>query len=328
MLPIYRYTRWDGSQQVFPLDAEDLMDQVSEQLLAHGDFASALRSLLQRGIRGQGDSRIPGLQELLQRIRQRRQEVLDRYDLSSILEDLRQALEEVVRQEREGLERRLEDLRRALEEQRARGQDTRLEEDLLRRMEERARRARDFLDCLPPDPAGRLQALKDYEFLDPGARQRFQDLLLRLQRRFLERFLQDLARQMGSLGPQERDALRRMVQDLNRLLEERAQGRQPDYPAFRERWKDLLGPDAPATLDALVEDLQRQRARMESLLESLTPEQRQELEALLQSALDDPALREELARLARNLEQVHPLGALRRSYPFRGREPLDLDTAL
>jgi len=328
MLPVYRYSRWDGSQQVFPLHPEDLMEQVSEHLLAHGDFPSALRSLLQRGIRGPGDTRLPGLQELLQRIRQRRQEVLDRYDLSSLLENLRRELEEVVRQEREGLERRLEDLRRALEERRAQGQDTHLEEDLLRRMEGRAQQARPFLDHLPPDPTGRLQALKNYEFLDPGARQRFQDLLHRLQQRLLERYLRDLAQKMGALGPQERGALKRLLQDLNRLLEERAQGQRPDYQAFRERWKDLLGPDAPSTLDALVEHLQRQRARMESLLESLTPEQKRELEALLRSALDDPDLQQELARLARLLEQVHPMGSLRRSYPFRGKEPLDLDIAL
>ena len=33
------------------------------------------------------------------------------------------------------------------------------------------------LDELPPDPPGQIQGLQDYDFMDPNARQKFQELL-------------------------------------------------------------------------------------------------------------------------------------------------------
>ena len=42
----YRYSRWDGSQEGFALDADDLMDRLSEHLMRTGDLTSALRALM------------------------------------------------------------------------------------------------------------------------------------------------------------------------------------------------------------------------------------------------------------------------------------------
>ena len=41
----YRYYRWDGSQQVFNMDADDLMNSIADDILEHGDPERALRSL-------------------------------------------------------------------------------------------------------------------------------------------------------------------------------------------------------------------------------------------------------------------------------------------
>ena len=47
----YRYSRWDGSQQVFDMDEEDIMGSLSDDILAHDDINRALRNLFQRGLR-------------------------------------------------------------------------------------------------------------------------------------------------------------------------------------------------------------------------------------------------------------------------------------
>ncbi|MDB4206307.1 hypothetical protein N9812_03765, partial [bacterium] len=45
----YAYSRWDGSQAGFDLNAFDLFAELSDELIHHGDPNSALRNLLQQG---------------------------------------------------------------------------------------------------------------------------------------------------------------------------------------------------------------------------------------------------------------------------------------
>ena len=37
----YVYSLWDGTQQVFNLDADSLMDKLSDDLMSHGDVVKA-----------------------------------------------------------------------------------------------------------------------------------------------------------------------------------------------------------------------------------------------------------------------------------------------
>ena len=46
-----RYSRWDGSQQVADLDADEILDALADDLMAEGDLAEALRRLMERGWR-------------------------------------------------------------------------------------------------------------------------------------------------------------------------------------------------------------------------------------------------------------------------------------
>ena len=65
----YRYSRWDGSQQLPPFDADDVLRALSEDVLAEGDVRRALQRLMQRGMRGGargGD--IPGLRRILEQL--------------------------------------------------------------------------------------------------------------------------------------------------------------------------------------------------------------------------------------------------------------------
>src|ERR1044072_5816098 len=75
--PGFRYSRWDGTQTGFDFDAESLLDEMSDDLLYHGDLNAALRRMMQQGFRDRNDERLMGLREMLERLRERRQQELD-----------------------------------------------------------------------------------------------------------------------------------------------------------------------------------------------------------------------------------------------------------
>ena len=70
----YRYSRWDGSQNVFDMDEDDIMDALSEDILASGDINRALRNLMRRGMQDERGQQMPGLRDQQERLRQRRQQ--------------------------------------------------------------------------------------------------------------------------------------------------------------------------------------------------------------------------------------------------------------
>ena len=43
------YSRWDGTQVGFDFDADQVMAQLNDDLLYHGDLNAALRKMLQQG---------------------------------------------------------------------------------------------------------------------------------------------------------------------------------------------------------------------------------------------------------------------------------------
>ena len=45
----YSYRRWDGSQHLAPFDAEELLEALSDELIADGDLERALRRLFRDG---------------------------------------------------------------------------------------------------------------------------------------------------------------------------------------------------------------------------------------------------------------------------------------
>ena len=104
-MPLFRYSRWDGTQKI-DLDADELLSAMADDLLADGDPWRALRRLMQQGARMPEGQRIPGLKDLLDRLRRQRQQRLDRYDLGSSLEDIKKKLEEIVQTERQGIKDR------------------------------------------------------------------------------------------------------------------------------------------------------------------------------------------------------------------------------
>src|SRR5437763_4981927 len=101
----FRYSRWDGTQVGFELSADDILSEITDDLLYHGDLNAALRRLMQSGFRDRNQERIAGMRELLERLRRRRRDELEKYDLGGVYDDIAEQLREVVDMERDGLDR-------------------------------------------------------------------------------------------------------------------------------------------------------------------------------------------------------------------------------
>nr|MBA3606801.1 hypothetical protein [Acidimicrobiia bacterium] len=64
MPPRFTYSRWDGSQQGFELDGDALFDELTDELLYHGDVNAALRRLMHQGFDRDGE-RLEGLRDVM-----------------------------------------------------------------------------------------------------------------------------------------------------------------------------------------------------------------------------------------------------------------------
>ena len=309
----FGYSRWDGTQLVPDLDADALLAQITDDLLYHGDVAPALRRLLQSGLRDSAGDPVPGLRDLLERLRRRRQELLERHDLGGAYDDVSRQLREIVDVERDAIA--------DLEERADRSGDPRRREVTGEAMAERRLR----LDLLPPDLAGRVRALKEYPFTSSDAQRRFDELLDRLRGELVRSRFDEMSAALGSMGPEQVERLREMLAVLNDLLELRNAGGDTTGPfaSFMDRFGDFF-PGRPATLDELLEQLAAQMAAAQAMLNSLDPEQRAQLEELSAELLGDLDLGWQMERLRQNLQQAAPGAGWERSYDFTGRDPLGL----
>src|SRR3972149_655329 len=110
----FRYYEWDGTQEIPALEADELLESLTDDLMNFGDLQHALRNLLQRGMRNPLGQRLQGPRAPPQQPRQQRRQTLDRYDLGSVFEDIRKRLDEILEMEKGTLDRRLEDAQRQL----------------------------------------------------------------------------------------------------------------------------------------------------------------------------------------------------------------------
>jgi uncharacterized protein with von Willebrand factor type A (vWA) domain len=307
----FRYSRWDGTQKGFDLDADALLDEMTDDLLYHGDLHAALRRLMQQGMQDRNDEQLMGLREMLQRLREQRREMLDRYDLGGVYEEIAEQLREVVEQEREGIEHRVDDANASNDKRRQE-----IVEDL-------AKQRREELDQLPPDLAGKVNALQQYDWMDDAARQRFEELMEKLKEQLLQSTFNQMSEGMQNMDPERMARMKDMLAELNQMLEQREQGIEPDFDGFMERFGDFF-PANPQNLDELLEQMAQSMAQMQQLMNSMTPEQRAQLQQLAESLLEDMDLRWQVDQLSRNLQQAFPNLPWERSMPFRGDDPLSM----
>ncbi|HKP54880.1 MAG TPA: VWA domain-containing protein [Chloroflexia bacterium] len=320
----FRYSRWDGTQRIMPFDADAIMEAISEDVMAHGDIKRALEKLMQQGYKFQSGERMPGLRDMLDRLKQRRQETLRRNNMDSVIKDIQERLEKVKETERAGIDRRVEEGRQSVDEGRktkdeeADGDEPTAEqrEQLQKMLEKMAARRKEQLDNLPKDIGGQIKALREYDFLDPDARQQFQELLDMLQQQMVQNTFSGIQQGMEQMqqDPRAMEELREMVHDLNQMLRDREEGKEPRFNDFMQKYGHYFPPGIQ-NLDQLMEHLQQQMQRMENMLSSMSPEQRAQLENAMQSLMRDPGLQNEMAELAAHLGQVPGMG---RQYRFSG----------
>ncbi|MEQ1703947.1 MAG: hypothetical protein ABMA25_27885, partial [Ilumatobacteraceae bacterium] len=115
----FTYSRWDGTQKGFDLDAEGLFGELTDDLLYHGDVNAALRRMMQEGMRDRNGDRVQGLRELMEKLRQQRQDTLDQFDLGGVYDEIASELNDIVDEERHAVEQATDAAERSGDERRA-----------------------------------------------------------------------------------------------------------------------------------------------------------------------------------------------------------------
>jgi uncharacterized protein with von Willebrand factor type A (vWA) domain len=301
-----QYRRWDGTQRLDALEAEELLSAMSDELLSGADLEEAMARLARWGI----PDRMEGLQDLLERLRAARQKRAERHGLSKIFDELKQKLDEVTRLEREGLQRRAQ----------AEAPNPELQEAMRRMAQERTEK----LDALPQDVGRAIRELRDYEFVEPKAAEAYQDLLRMLQEQVLGSYFSNMRDSLKGMTKEQLERTKRMLRDLDRSLRERMEGGEPDFEAFQREYPELAG--NAKDWDDLVRQMAAGMAAMRSLWASMPTDMRDQLEQLLGSIFEDEGLQQVMSGLADTLSQLIPMDG--RDHELSGDEPVSLMEAL
>ncbi|MCO5314197.1 MAG: VWA domain-containing protein [Microthrixaceae bacterium] len=311
----FRYSPWDGTQSGFELDALDVMGQLTDDLLYHGDVNAGLRRLLQEGFEDRNGDHVQGLREMMERLREARRERLENNSLGGVFDDIARELRELVDDERSSLDH--------LAQEAAASGDERREALTNNDVAERNMR----LEMLPNDLAGQVKDLQNYDFTSESAQNRFDELVDRLREQLMQQTLDQMSSAVQDMTPEDMARLKDMMAELNNMLAQRAAGEEPDFDSFMERYGDFF-PENPSTLDELLEVMAQRMAAMQAMLNSMTPEQRQQLMDLSNQLLEDMDLRWQMDQLSSNLQQLFPDAGWGRSYDFDGVDPLDFPSAM
>ena len=282
---------------------------MADDLLYHGDLNAALRRMMQQGFQDRNGEQLMGLREMMEKLRERRREELERRDLGGVYDDIADQLDEVADMEREGIDRRVDDATRSGDQRR---------QELVEDVADERRRQ---LEEMPPDLAGRVQAMQNYEFMDDAARERFEELMDQLREQLMQSYFNQLSEGMQNMTPERMAQMKDMLNELNQMLEQRERGEEPDFDGFMERHGEFF-PGNPQNLDELLEQMAQSMAQMQQLMNSMSPEQRAQLQALSESLLEDMDLRWQVDQLSRNLQQAFPNLPWQRSQNFSGNDPL------
>ena len=293
------------------MDADDVLSEITDDLLYHGDLNAALRRMMQSGFKDRNGEKVQGMRQLLEQLRRRRRDELERYDLGGVYDDIAQELRDVLDMERSGIDDLVEEARQSGDQRRQEVTESVADE---RRMQ---------LDMIPPDLSGQVQALQEYEFTSSEAREKFEELMDRLRQQLLQSYFNQMAGSMQSTTPEDVQNMKDMFNSLNRMLEQREAGEplDPSFEQFMEQFGQFF-PGNPQNLDELLEQLAQQMAAMQSMLNSMTPEQRAQLQGLANQLLEDMDLRWQVDRLSANLQQAFPQAGWDRRYNFSGQDPL------
>jgi len=309
------YSRWDGSQRGFDVDADVLMEQITDEVIHHGDVEAALRRIMERGLQTPDGRQMPGLSELRDRIRDRREEIAESGELDGSLAEASRELADILDEERHAIENARDDALRSGDERRAENANAAADERQMR------------LDLLPDDLAGRMQSLQSYNFESAEASRRFDELSERLRSEMMQQVVDRVSEGMESVTPEDVQRTKEMLAALNEMIAKRDQGEDPGFEKFMDEYGDMF-PDDPETLDELLESIARRMAAMQAMLNSMSPEQREQLARLSQQFMDDMDLQWQMEQLSSSLQAQFGQLNSESSYEMSGESPLSMSQAL
>lgn len=290
----YRYGPWRGGDDPLapPFDARAAVDEIGDEVMRGSDLRSAIERMLRRGMQGR-----EGLDDLRRRLAERREQLRERGNLAGVLDQVRQALDQALAAEREALAARA---------------DT------------DARLAEMTLDAVPDDTATAVRQLDDYDWQSPAAKEIFDGIKNMLRSEILDAQFAGLKQALSGQDPEAMKRVQDMLADLNSLLAAHSAGQDTtqQFAEFMAEHGDFF-PENPRDTDDLIDLLARKQAAAEQMMRSLTPQQRAELQELMQDALGDMDLQNQMAQLSDNLQALRP-GMMK----GRGRADIDGEQGL
>ena len=288
-----RYGRWAGGPDPLepPFDIRRALDDLGDDVLAGMSPRSALNRLLRRGADGR-----QGLDALRRQARERARQLRRSGRLDGTLEQVRELLEQALEQER----------RRLFPDP-----------------DDGARLAEAELDALPQDTARAVRQLADYQWRSPEARQTYEQIEQLLRSEVLDAQFNGMRDALQNASPEELQRVQDMMRALNDMLDADARGEHTpeQFQQFMQQYGDFF-PENPKDLEELVDQLARRAAAAQQLLDSLTPEQRDELSNLMANALGQAGLAGEMARLQAGLRAARP------DLQWGGRQRMDGEQGL
>ncbi len=290
-----RYSAYTGGPDPLapPVDLRDALEAIGEDVMAGTSPRRALAELLRRGT---GD--IKGADRLAAEANRRRRELLARNNLDGTLQEIKKLLDEAVLAERKELARALDDDARFAEMQ---------------------------IESLSPSPAKAVQELGDYTWRSEEAKQKYDQIKDLLGREMLDQRFAGMKQALENATDEDRQAVNEMLDDLNDLLDKHAEGQ--DTPEDFENFMAKHGrhfPENPRNVEELLDSLAKRAAAAQRFRNSLSAEQRAELDALAQQAFGSPQLMNALSRLDSHLQAARPGEDWTGSSEFSGDNPLGM----
>ncbi|HPY25948.1 MAG TPA: VWA domain-containing protein [Mycobacterium sp.] len=290
-----RYSAYTGGPDPLapPVDLRDALERIGQDVMEGASPRRALQELLRRGT-----PTMRGADRLAAEVNRRRRELLQRNNLDGTLQEIKQLLDEAVLAERKELARALDDDARFAELQ---------------------------IESLSPSPAKAVQELSEYTWRSPEAGEKYDQIKDLLGREMLDQRFAGMKRALENAGDDDRQAVNEMLDDLNALLGKHAQGQdtQQDFENFMAKHGRHF-PENPRNVDELLDSLAQRAAAAQRFRNSLSPEQRAELDALAQQAFGSPQLMEALSRLDGHLRAARPGEDWDSSAEFAGDNPLGM----
>ena len=290
-----RYGRYhDGPDPLAPpVDLREALDAIGEEVLEGASPRRALQEMLRRGTKN-----MRGLDDLAAQAAKRRRDLLKKNNLDGTLQEVCELLDKAVLEERKALARALDDDARFQEMQ---------------------------IGDLSPSTAQAVQELSDYDWRSSEGRENYEKIKDLLGREMLDQRFAGMKQALEGATEEDRQAISEMLKDLNELLDAHNKGEDTD-----EQFDEFMNkhgrhfPENPKNVDELLDSLAQRAAAAQRLRNSLTPEQRAELDALAQQAFGDSNLLNQLDRLDQNLQQARPGEDWDGSQNFRGENGMGL----